>query len=172
MSRPKTDKQRVLEQLQTGRVITLGDFGFPRACDGGKPITRLAARIHDLKADGHPVESMTTTLGSAKVAGYYLKTSSGAVPHARVCDGPAPDGPSESSRVAPANAGAPVRVRTGPPAAPAPTPPTAGTSPARHSPTPAAAPQGRTGHDADAAPQLDLFHLPGTDPASPYQEAA
>lgn len=45
-----TQKQRVLRQLETGSLVA-SDFMVP-TCDGGPPIMRVAARIHDLREEG------------------------------------------------------------------------------------------------------------------------
>lgn len=52
-----TQKQRVLTALQrTGwQGITQVDFLAPHVIDGGKPVTRLAARILELREDGHAI---------------------------------------------------------------------------------------------------------------------
>lgn len=49
-----TDKQRVLRRgFEAGDTgFTQVDFMLPNVCDGGKPITRLAARIKDLRDEG------------------------------------------------------------------------------------------------------------------------
>lgn len=55
--RRKTQKQRVLESLEGAgkRGVTQADWSgaFGPTPDGGPPITRLAARIADLRGDGH-----------------------------------------------------------------------------------------------------------------------
>lgn len=47
---------RVLAALRNGPLNT-ADFLAPNVCDGGKPIIRLAARIHDLQERGYRVET-------------------------------------------------------------------------------------------------------------------
>ena len=53
-----TQTERVLRAvLRNPRAgITQIDFDLPDVCDGGPPITRVAARINDLKALGHKIE--------------------------------------------------------------------------------------------------------------------
>lgn len=66
-----TGKQRVLAQLYKAPV-TLADFDRDTAIDGGARITRLAARIQDLKDDGYAISRRMVRLGSAMVAEYRL----------------------------------------------------------------------------------------------------
>lgn len=51
-----TGKERILRALRNRREegITQVDFLGP-TMDGEKPITRVAARIKDLRDDGHPI---------------------------------------------------------------------------------------------------------------------
>lgn len=51
-----TQTTRVLRALRLAgpRGITQADFDY-RPVDGGKPIRRLAARIKELRYDGHPI---------------------------------------------------------------------------------------------------------------------
>lgn len=55
--RRKTQKERVLESLEVAgpKGVTQADWSgaYGPTPDGGPPITRLAARIADLMADGH-----------------------------------------------------------------------------------------------------------------------
>lgn len=53
----RTEKERVLRALLRGQVRQ-SDFAFP-TCDGGKIITRVAARIYDLRKDGHNIPPST-----------------------------------------------------------------------------------------------------------------
>lgn len=66
-----TQRQLVLDHLRRGESITqfqaLRDYG----------IQRLAARVHELRQDGHPVEDRTVEVrrahgGTARVSEYYL----------------------------------------------------------------------------------------------------
>lgn len=52
-----TQNQRVLRALERhhSRGICSVDFMLPNVLDGGAPITRLAARIRDLKDQGHEI---------------------------------------------------------------------------------------------------------------------
>lgn len=49
-----TQSIRVLKAARSAgrRGITAVDFALPNVCDGGKPITRLAARINELQEIG------------------------------------------------------------------------------------------------------------------------
>lgn len=69
-----SDKTRVLAQLRRGPVTPV-DFQAP-AVDGGKPILRVAARIGELRAEGHDI----TTVATKPVAKYVLKTDAEAQP--------------------------------------------------------------------------------------------
>ena len=62
---------RVLEVLRQ-RPVTIGDWDRQPACDGGNRITRLAARIYDLKQEGYDISSRQVELGDAYVAEYSL----------------------------------------------------------------------------------------------------
>lgn len=55
---PPTQAERVLRALhQAGRHgITAVDFSAPNTIDGHSPITRLAARVMELRAEGHRIE--------------------------------------------------------------------------------------------------------------------
>jgi len=66
-----TQRELVLQHLRQGEPITqfqaLRDYG----------IQRLAARVHELRQDGHPVEDRTVEVrrahgGTARVSEYYL----------------------------------------------------------------------------------------------------
>ena len=51
-----SQKARVLRALQTHpRGITQVDFLLPDVIDGGKPITRVAARVEELADDGYRI---------------------------------------------------------------------------------------------------------------------
>ena len=52
----KPQTARVLAVMRH-RPVTLADFDCQPACDGGDRITRLGARIQDLKDDGYRVDS-------------------------------------------------------------------------------------------------------------------
>lgn len=52
----KPQSARVLAVLRQ-RPVTLADFDCQPACDGGDRITRLGARIQDLKDDGYRLHS-------------------------------------------------------------------------------------------------------------------
>lgn len=52
----KPQTLRVLKVLRQ-RPVTLADFDCQPACDGGDRITRLGARIQDLKDDGYRLRS-------------------------------------------------------------------------------------------------------------------
>lgn len=61
-----TDKARVLARLEAGPLHP-ADFLLPNVCDGGKPILRVAARIKDLRDEGHDIVRPTAL--------YVLKVS-------------------------------------------------------------------------------------------------
>ena len=51
-----TQKTRVLRALRRHpEGITQVDFLLPNVIDGGPPITRVAARVRDLRTDGHEI---------------------------------------------------------------------------------------------------------------------
>lgn len=58
----RTQKDRVLETLKAVgiRGVTQVDFIRYPTADGGPPITRLAARIDELKQDGHVIATRGT----------------------------------------------------------------------------------------------------------------
>lgn len=80
-----TQRERVLTALRhagpTG--LTQVDWFAPNVCDHGPPITRLAARINELRDEGHTITSSGTRCGCAV---YVLRESFSA-------------GPGESGRV-------------------------------------------------------------------------
>lgn len=54
---------------------TIADWDREPACDGGHKITRLAARIKDLRDEGWDIPpSVMVPLGHARVAKYTLRT--------------------------------------------------------------------------------------------------
>jgi hypothetical protein len=56
---PRTQKARVLDALRRvgSHGLTAIDFSPPHVIDGGAPITRVAARIEELRAGGHKISS-------------------------------------------------------------------------------------------------------------------
>ena len=52
-----SQKTRVLRALQAvgGKGICATDFLAPNVCDGEAPVTRLAARINELRDEGHEI---------------------------------------------------------------------------------------------------------------------
>lgn len=58
-----SDRQRILDALQKGPVNPIM-FQAP-ACDGGKPILRVAARISELRAAGDRITSQRQPNGTA-----------------------------------------------------------------------------------------------------------
>lgn len=50
----KSGTDRVLDQLRRGTTCQV-DWYAPHVVDGGKPITRLAARINELREQGHRI---------------------------------------------------------------------------------------------------------------------
>jgi hypothetical protein len=55
MSVTATQRERVLAKARTAAGVCQADFGSP-TCDGGPPITRVAARLHELDLDGFSFE--------------------------------------------------------------------------------------------------------------------
>jgi hypothetical protein len=76
-----TQKQRILAQLRSsgGRGVNPIDFLAPDVCDGGTPILRVAARILDLKNEGHVIDCQT----EAGVAVYVLRSEAPVVTHSQ-----------------------------------------------------------------------------------------
>jgi len=76
-----TQKQRILAQLKAagGRGVSPTDFLAPDVCDGGKPILRVAARILDLKNEGHSIDCQT----EAGTAVYVLRGLAPVVTHSQ-----------------------------------------------------------------------------------------
>lgn len=92
-----SQRDRVLAALRhagpTG--LTQIDFFAPQVCDHGPPITRLAARIGELRDEGHTITSSGTRNGCA-----VYRLVSGGAPEAPVegAHAPlAPAAPSEST---------------------------------------------------------------------------
>ena len=67
----KTQNERILAHLQKGRKITQLEALNKFDC------FRLASRISDLRADGHPIESETIETKSGKHVARYFMSSSG-----------------------------------------------------------------------------------------------
>ena len=76
-----TQKERILNALRSAgaRGISPVDFLAPDVCDGGKPILRVAARILDLKNEGHSIDCQT----EAGVAVYVLRSEAPVVTHSQ-----------------------------------------------------------------------------------------
>jgi len=81
-----TQKERVLKAIldagQNG--IRPEQFLAPNVCDGGKPILRLAARVLDLKNEGHAITCRVDRISSTAI--YTLKGETLAVTPSQVCD--------------------------------------------------------------------------------------
>lgn len=60
-----SQNERVLLALMRYPRVSVTDFLAPAVVDGGKPITRLAARINDLRAEGHKIERAGRVNGCA-----------------------------------------------------------------------------------------------------------
>lgn len=62
-----TQRERVLAELRRAAAggITQVDFFAPHVIDGGTPITRLAARIQELRGQGYTITSSGTRHGCA-----------------------------------------------------------------------------------------------------------
>lgn len=57
--KPPTQRDRVLARLRAAgsRGVTPDDFLLPHVIDDGKPILRLAARVHELVEAGEPIQT-------------------------------------------------------------------------------------------------------------------
>lgn len=79
-----TQKERVLKAIldagQNG--IRPEQFLAPNVCDGGKPILRLAARVLDLKNEGHEIACRVDRVSSTAI--YTLKGETLAVTPSQV----------------------------------------------------------------------------------------
>lgn len=85
-----SDKQRFLDQLRKGPVAAV-DFLAPNVIDGGKPITRLAARKYDLVQDGHDVRDVGVKNGCSVYAWFGMLENTGPAAVETTPDPPAPD---------------------------------------------------------------------------------
>jgi hypothetical protein len=56
VSTHRTQTQRVIAAARSYRGVTQADFLLPDVCDGGPPITRLAARLWDAEQEGYSFE--------------------------------------------------------------------------------------------------------------------
>ena len=54
----KTQTERVIAAARSYRGITQVDFLLPGVCDGGAPITRVAARLHEADLAGYTFECL------------------------------------------------------------------------------------------------------------------
>ena len=73
--------QRVLKALENAgpRGISASDFdGSQPVVDGGRQIKRLAARIGELRADGHKIISVSTKSDGAVFSRYVLRATTAA----------------------------------------------------------------------------------------------
>lgn len=61
--------EQILEALQSGRDLTPLDALMEMGC------LRLAARIHDLRAAGYPIQATTRTVNGKTFAVYSLPTA-------------------------------------------------------------------------------------------------
>jgi hypothetical protein len=59
-----TQNQRVLDYLERHGYVNTVDFMAPEVCDGGRPIIRLAARIYDLRVQGHHIDDLKEANGT------------------------------------------------------------------------------------------------------------
>jgi hypothetical protein len=78
---------RVLKALENAgpNGISASDFDGSRAViDGGSQIKRLAARIAELRGDGHEIASVSTKSRGAKFVRYVLRAKMAARPVAPV----------------------------------------------------------------------------------------
>jgi hypothetical protein len=73
--------KRVLKALETAgpNGISASDFDGSRpVIDGGRQIKRLAARIGELRADGHEISSVSTKSEGAVFSRYVLRATTAA----------------------------------------------------------------------------------------------
>lgn len=59
-----TQCDRVLAYLEQYGYVNTVDFMAPEVCDGGLPIIRLAARIYDLRVQGHHIDDLKEANGT------------------------------------------------------------------------------------------------------------
>lgn len=87
-----TQRERVLERLIAvgPRGVSPEDFLLPDVCDHGKPILRLAARVHELVEAG---EDIKTTRDRNGVTRYVLATAPPPPPPAPKSAEPTTDDP-------------------------------------------------------------------------------
>jgi len=91
-----TQSERVLRALQRAgdRGVTQVDFALPDVIDGGPPITRVAARVKDLREHGH----MIVAAGTRQQCRVYALvsrrelTEAAVSPEGDLAYGAAPDG--------------------------------------------------------------------------------
>jgi hypothetical protein len=79
--------KRVLKALENAgpRGVSASDFdGSQPVVDGGRQIKRLAARIGELRADGHEISSVSTKSDGAVFSRYVLQAKMAARPVASV----------------------------------------------------------------------------------------
>jgi hypothetical protein len=71
---PRTQSDRVLAVLRRvgDRGTSAADWLLPQVIDDGRPILSLAARVADLRRDGHRITSQITKIGDAHLAVYRL----------------------------------------------------------------------------------------------------
>ena len=76
-----SQKERVRRALVAAgpRGITAADFAAPHPIDGGRPIMRVAARIHELNDEGWP----SVQLGERDSCGIYILKRYLSVPDSR-----------------------------------------------------------------------------------------
>lgn len=75
MTEKITDEERVIRLLRARgeQGVTMTEFLAPHVVDGGKPITRMAARVGDLRHKrGHEIRTESVKSGEALVARYVL----------------------------------------------------------------------------------------------------
>lgn len=153
----QTDRVLALLQRRGAQGITPIDFLLPGVADGGKPITRLAARIKDLRDAGHRIDSGV----AGGVAVYRLASAASSGPEA------------QQSAHTPAAAPTGVSPHIAPRPAPASGPDEAHEAPSAHPAGPTATPLALT--DACPSGEQTLFDLTFDEccpPRSHYQDAA
>ena len=74
MIQTKSQAQAILEALEAGRALTPLDALSEMNC------LRLAARVHDLKVAGHPIQTTTLTRNGKSFAAYSLPPGQARLP--------------------------------------------------------------------------------------------
>ncbi len=150
-----TQTDRVLAAARSYRGCCALDFQLPNVVDGGAPILRVAARIHDLEEQGYTFERLPPFHHCA----VYRLLSSPDVERAGSASAARREGPASSAepRTGSLNAESPPKRPT------APAPPRVRRAPAR--------PAGPAHTETEPVAQILLFEAPPERP-SHYKDAA